>query len=1316
MLFLISTVSATSMYPTWYDTDYDLRRNIDFGGTTLEIQDGFEFSFELDYINGMGNNFETILITWYNASSLSEETVPFFVTNINSSVISTVWIKLPHNFVPIVTDFYIYYNNNTAVTSTSNSTLVFSENLVSFWEMEERTAAFAGMPCNDSVGNNDGLNGLVGRSLDYYDDLWNAYSYGDSLVKYTTLPDDLISGWSDLTLSFWIKQDTSNDDQVIFASELDPLALSIIITATSEININQGGSGLDSPVLTITDGTWYYLTLVKEGTTWYIYRNGVLFDTLTDASYTDIDTTSGLTYYFGGSLLGGTIIKNYNGILDDFRLYNTALSSTDVEQLYSSATSFSISIGSVQNISDVLSLTVSLNTDNNTRIENASTFFNFIVQSSIDDLTCNLQVNDTDYGIIGSNYVYTENGTSYDTDTPYTYFVNYTNDGTWNYESIWSVMHGGIDTSNATSNYTLENCELSPEAQFKVYVKFSNYTSYCWTGLNWYLLEEIYDTNYTISGNPIESSEVLYDGDWTTGAYYLVGDNEWHLVTSSYGPGILFEEALYKNVKVKNDTITSIYMNNTIIDGTYDWDINCTINNISNISETRQIIIDNDSPYYFSDCQSLSNANSTYYLIDNILNHNGINCISFIADNISLDCQNNTIDALSFYNNAFYSGHSAIIGNNVNNIFINNCTITNFNHAFSYDTVTGGNISNTIIKDNYLGMYLHDSYKLFIYDNYLYNLTQEGIRLDAVGTLYSNNWLTMYNNFFNTSWNIRRTADSHVRFNTTKQIGDRIYSSGTEIGGNYWTTPTQDGYSDTCSGNGFFCNSPLALFTNLFNLKSSSYDYLVLTNNNDTVSPYFSDNSTNTTLVGREILHSLKITDDLLLSGYIFSFDNGTGTFINDTFIEFTGISNWTNISKNVNNTLGSQIRWQVYSNDSYNNWNNSVIYSYNTTNTLPTSNPVTITPTPASEFNNLTCNYIYNDTDGDIETNVWYEWYINDVKNVTTQNLSNINIVVNDDVFCSVIVADPYENSTIVNSSILTIGDTTAPILHNQTLSSISREINNEITIGINVTELNSLDFVYVEITDPNLVSVNFTMSLNYSNNSEKKYIKLYTPITVGIYTFNFYAKDGSGNIAEMYNGTLNFTGLSTTPIVIVTGGGNGGDLGVSCDYNFYCDFGETILNCPTDCIFPLYLKPSEINVTFDFKFLSLSQLTTLTLHNNVSRDIENVSIYFLPTEDDNESYLDALIDLKFARFSNISSTILSKSPTNPGFIYVNFISVLQENKTNGSYYIGINAQGIEEKYLVTLQSSEKFSSESGVIIFLFILFFGGIIYVLFR
>jgi hypothetical protein len=64
-----------------------------------------------------------------------------------------------------------------------------------------------------------------------------------------------------------------------------------------------------------TAGTWYYVTLVRNGNVFTIYRNGVSIATLTDTD--SIPDFSGLLYVGGGNLSGDTSL---NGYIDDLRI------------------------------------------------------------------------------------------------------------------------------------------------------------------------------------------------------------------------------------------------------------------------------------------------------------------------------------------------------------------------------------------------------------------------------------------------------------------------------------------------------------------------------------------------------------------------------------------------------------------------------------------------------------------------------------------------------------------------------------------------------------------------------------------------------------------------------------------------------------------------------------------------------------------------------------------------------------------------------------------------------------------------------------
>ena len=96
----------------------------------------------------------------------------------------------------------------------------------------------------------------------------------------------------------------------------------------------------------------------------------------------------------------------------------------------------------------------------------------------------------------------------------------------------------------------------------------------------------------------------------------------------------------------------------------------------------------------------------------------------------------------------------------------------------------------------------------------------------------------------------------------------------------------------------------------------------------DIIPPQYSNNQTNSSEAGSYVLFSLYWEDDAL-AGYIFSFDNGTGTFVNDSYTEMSGTGNWSNATKRVNSTVGATIRWRVYANDTVGNMKASDEYVY---------------------------------------------------------------------------------------------------------------------------------------------------------------------------------------------------------------------------------------------------------------------------------------------------------------------------------------------------------------------------------------------------
>jgi parallel beta-helix repeat protein len=98
------------------------------------------------------------------------------------------------------------------------------------------------------------------------------------------------------------------------------------------------------------------------------------------------------------------------------------------------------------------------------------------------------------------------------------------------------------------------------------------------------------------------------------------------------------------------------------------------------------------------------------------------------------------------------------------------------------------------------GVYIGYSSSTTINNSYILNNGRYGINLDHAGSTGAN---LIYNNRFCNDENVNFTAPVYANdWNTTKTSGTNIIG-GLHIGGNYWATPDENGFSETCiDGNG----------------------------------------------------------------------------------------------------------------------------------------------------------------------------------------------------------------------------------------------------------------------------------------------------------------------------------------------------------------------------------------------------------------------------------------------------------------------------------------------------------------------------------
>jgi parallel beta-helix repeat protein len=242
-------------------------------------------------------------------------------------------------------------------------------------------------------------------------------------------------------------------------------------------------------------------------------------------------------------------------------------------------------------------------------------------------------------------------------------------------------------------------------------------------------------------------------------------------------------------------------------------------------------------------------CNADYSVIDNlVLSHTiknvGLYLVATTYANISnsiftnlyggitiSSSHSNTLSNITTYSNVYgiYLEYSS--SNTLSNIttYSNDCgiyfssTLNNFNtlsNITTYSNVYGiaienshsNTLSNITTYSNWIGIFIGGG--LNILNNSIIQNNENGIIL-SLGDERGPN--TIYNNIFNNTNNFGFDGTIYPNYwNTSYQSGNNIWNASLGyIGGNYWTNPDGNGYSDTCHDTNAdgFCDDPYVLAT-----------------------------------------------------------------------------------------------------------------------------------------------------------------------------------------------------------------------------------------------------------------------------------------------------------------------------------------------------------------------------------------------------------------------------------------------------------------------------------------------------------------------
>lgn len=181
---------------------------------------------------------------------------------------------------------------------------------------------------NDESGNGyNGTNNGAILATDRFGNSNSAYSFDGNSNIILPNTENLNFNGGGFTLTSWVNFTSNLSDNCILAKHIWAVGSGYILNVyENKLTFYLPGVDRLSSDGTYNDGNWHFLVGVFDGTTQYLYVDGNLKKTQVGAIIIDNDT----------NITIGSAADNgyFEGSSDDIRIYNRALSSEEVNQLF----------------------------------------------------------------------------------------------------------------------------------------------------------------------------------------------------------------------------------------------------------------------------------------------------------------------------------------------------------------------------------------------------------------------------------------------------------------------------------------------------------------------------------------------------------------------------------------------------------------------------------------------------------------------------------------------------------------------------------------------------------------------------------------------------------------------------------------------------------------------------------------------------------------------------------------------------------------------------------------------------------------------
>jgi hypothetical protein len=213
---------------------------------------------------------------------------------------------------------------STTLDPCSVTVVKFNPKLRGWWKFDETSGTVS-----DSSGN--GYDGTLINGASR----WNAGKFGrtlylDGIDDFVSLPNILDPSATNFTASTWVKLDLDSSfgtRQVILQQEGGGSQWLFRESLTGKLGTYVGSALLSTG--TILPGNWTHVAVVRSGTTIALYINGIKDSTATG---TPVPSTSPMR--IGQHKTPETTNEEWQGMIDDLRIYDKALSDNEILSLY----------------------------------------------------------------------------------------------------------------------------------------------------------------------------------------------------------------------------------------------------------------------------------------------------------------------------------------------------------------------------------------------------------------------------------------------------------------------------------------------------------------------------------------------------------------------------------------------------------------------------------------------------------------------------------------------------------------------------------------------------------------------------------------------------------------------------------------------------------------------------------------------------------------------------------------------------------------------------------------------------------------------